>query len=104
MSTEFPCERCGACCRNVDKAQETSFLDRGDGACRHYDDRLKLCSIYESRPDICRVDLQFAINYRQLMDWSSFVRLNLDACEALQRHDALQAAAPDSLFTETRSS
>lgn len=86
-SLQFPCERCGACCRNVDKAQETHSLDRGDGVCRHYDDQLKLCSIYESRPEICRVDYQFVTNYRTLMDWPTFVKLNLDACNRLQQQD-----------------
>ncbi len=85
--SEFPCERCGACCRNVDKAEETRFLDRGNGSCRHYDDGLKLCSIYESRPEICRVEHQFVTNYRQLMDWTEFVRLNVVACQALQELD-----------------
>lgn len=83
--SEFPCERCGACCRNVDKAEETRFLDRGDGSCRHYDDGLKLCSIYESRPEICRVEHQFVIHYHQLMNWADFVKLNMSACTALQQ-------------------
>lgn len=55
--------------------------------CRHYDDQLKLCSIYESRPEICRVDYQFVTNYRTLMDWPTFVKLNLDACNRLQQQD-----------------
>lgn len=80
----FPCDRCGACCQQVDRASETEFLDRGDGICRHYDEAQKLCSNYESRPDICRVDQQFFSNYRRLMDWSEFVRINLAACEVLK--------------------
>lgn len=81
---EFPCERCGACCRNVDKAEETRFLDRGDGSCRHYDDQFKICSIYESRPAICRVEHQFVIHYHHFMDWPEFIRLNMAACTSLQ--------------------
>lgn len=76
--SEFPYERCGTCC------------------C-HYDDQLKLCSIYESRPEICRVEYQFVTNYRQLMDWTEFVRLNVVACEALQELEKPSAdKRPDS--------
>ena len=80
----FPCDRCGACCQQVNRASETVFLYRGDGICRHYDANQKLCSIYDSRPDICRVDQQFFSNYKDLMDWSEFVRINLAACEILK--------------------
>ena len=38
---EFPCDQCGACCRTIgcDKLTEDN-----------------LCSIYETRPNSCRVD------------------------------------------------
>lgn len=80
---EFPCDRCGACCRHVDLALATRFLDRGDGACKHYDDMSKLCMIYTSRPELCRVDVQFREHYRGSMTWLKFVKLNLLACEKL---------------------
>lgn len=81
---DFPCTCCGACCRNVNLAAETRWLDRGDGCCLHYEERSKLCSIYEVRPDICRVDVQFKSNYQKSMDWVQFVNLNLQACELLR--------------------
>lgn len=37
----FPCERCGACCRAIQ--------------CRYLEGE-NHCSIYETRPDVCRVD------------------------------------------------
>ena len=80
----FPCFRCGACCRHVNAAQETKFLDRGDGTCRHFDSINKNCSIYENRPDICRVDLQYHLNYRDKYSWEDFVAINLEICEKLQ--------------------
>lgn len=36
----FPCEKCGACCRAVN-------CDKLNG---------NLCSIYDTRPEICQVD------------------------------------------------
>ena len=83
--TPFPCNRCGACCRNVHLAKETRFLDRGDGCCRHYDELTQLCSVYENRPSICRVDEQYAINYQPFMTWEAFVEVNVQACNKLDR-------------------
>lgn len=79
----FPCNQCGQCCRNVYLAEVTNHLDRGDGACRHYDDQSKLCSIYETRPDICRVELQYDRNYSSQYSWTQFVELNQQVCQAL---------------------
>lgn len=81
--TVFPCNHCGACCRNVHLAKETQSLDRGDGCCRHYDDDSKQCNIYADRPSICRVDEQYTINYQPLMTWETFVEINVQACKKL---------------------
>ena len=82
--TEFPCERCGVCCQNVNRAPETRFLDRGDGTCLHYVESSKLCGIYDIRPDICRVDQQYHANYERFIEWPEFVKINLEACELLR--------------------
>lgn len=83
-SPPFPCARCGLCCRSVDLAEQTRHLDRGDGTCRHHDDAGKLCQIYETRPDICRVELQFRLHYKDQYSWEEFVDVNRKACEQLQ--------------------
>ena len=82
--TTFPCRRCGACCRNVDLAEETRALDRGDGTCRHYSDEDKSCRIYDHRPDICRIDRQYQLNYARQYSWNEFVAINLAACDRLE--------------------
>lgn len=87
-SKEFPCNRCGLCCQQVHLAAETRFLDRGDGVCGHYDQLGKACSIYEQRPDICRVDLQFERTYSQQYSWDEFIEANLTVCELLQAQAA----------------
>lgn len=53
----FPCNKCGLCCRRVSGIQE---LNRGDGTCRHLDEKTNLCTIYDQRPDMCRVDLMIS--------------------------------------------
>lgn len=83
-TASFPCTQCGLCCKKVGLAPETRNLDRGDGACQYYDESSKGCSIYDTRPDICRVDRQYEINYSKTYQWDEFVAINLDVCRALQ--------------------
>jgi Fe-S-cluster containining protein len=45
---------------------------------------LRSCSIYDERPDICRVDLQYIRRFSQHYSWTQFVELNSTVCEALQ--------------------
>ena len=57
------CQRCGACCKILNTHRPVKMVDRlilklfnrGDGICRFLRDD-NLCSIYEARPNICRVD------------------------------------------------
>ena len=81
----FPCTQCGLCCRNVHLAEQTQYLDRGDGACRHYSDADMQCLIYETRPDICRVDRQYRMHYAQRFSWEAFVEANTQVCKLLQQ-------------------
>lgn len=80
----FPCTQCGLCCQHVHLADETRFLDRGDGTCRHYDAASKSCTIYAERPDICRVDRMYALRYARQYTWEEFVALNLQVCTTLE--------------------
>jgi len=93
----FPCTQCGLCCRNVHLAPETRYLDRGDGACRHYNDANKGCAIYAQRPDICRVDRQFELNYAARHSWDEFVRLNLQVCQLLM--EQAEHVSPSAVIT-----
>jgi len=57
--TEFPCTKCGACCRSVGSV--LAILTGGvirpgrDGVCGHLTPDNQ-CNIYESRPLLCRVN------------------------------------------------
>lgn len=85
--SKFPCNQCGLCCQRVHQSTETRFLDRGDGVCKHYDVPNKSCSIYELRPEICRVDIQFTNRFAQHYSWHEFVMLNTAVCTALQAEE-----------------
>jgi len=69
---------------NVNLSKETQFLNRGDGICKYFDMSNYLCSIYKIRPEICRVDVQYQKNYKQLYSWDEFVKLNLKICAKLE--------------------
>jgi Fe-S-cluster containining protein len=87
----FPCTRCGLCCRNLHKHSLYEQLDRGDGVCIHFDEASALCSIYEHRPDICRIDLMYDKIFAKETTREVYYQLNLAACRALQD----EAARPD---------
>ena len=88
---EFPCTRCGACCRNLGKSSLFSQLDRGDGVCRHLDVNTNLCQIYETRPKICRVSDMFGA-FEDRLTWGEYVALNQQACRELQARSCRAAS------------
>ena len=83
MKMNFPCSQCGACCRHVSLSELTAYLDRGDGVCRHHDTTTHLCTIYDTRPEICHVDQFYKQHFQEKMAWHNFVELNLIACKQL---------------------
>ena len=52
----FLCSNCGACCRAAGKMNGAKYglPIKEDGSCANLIGNL--CSIYDTRPDICRVD------------------------------------------------
>ena len=79
----FPCNSCGKCCRNVANSEQTAWLDRGDSVCIHFDETSQLCSIYETRPLVCRVEDYYEMHLKDQFSWADFVRLNQEICRIL---------------------
>lgn len=80
----FPCTMCGECCKRVDQAHETKWLDRADGVCRYFNESENLCSIYLKRPEICRIDQMYESFFSKVMTKSKFYQLNADSCNIMQ--------------------
>ena len=80
----FPCERCGCCCRQVGRTIWGKEMADENGICQHLDQAHNLCTIYETRPDICRVDLMYDRLYRDKMSQEAFYALNKKECRKLQ--------------------
>ena len=60
---KFLCSQCGACCKNVDKLD---LPHDENGVCDHLDRRNNLCTIYDSRPDICKVESLYEKYFKKL--------------------------------------
>jgi len=57
-------------------------LDRGDGICRYLDGNL--CSIYQTRPLICRIDECYDLYFKDKITKQEFYELNYQMCKKLK--------------------
>lgn len=78
----FICNQCGECCRNLHKSDLYSQLDRGDGVCIYL--KGNLCSIYEERPLLCRVDESYNVYLKETYSLETYYKLNYEGCKKLQ--------------------
>lgn len=79
----FKCDKCGECCRNLDKSPLYKHLHNGDGICRHL--KGNLCSIYKNRPLICRVDECYEVMFKGVLSYEKYLNLNYKYCKELKR-------------------
>ena len=87
ISDLFPCNQCGLCCKNISHIKELETFDRGDGSCKYLKDNL--CSIYESRPLICRIDEMFNTYFLHIYTKKEYIEININACQSLQMNAGL---------------
>ncbi len=77
----FVCKKCGECCRNIGGIDVYKDLDRGDGICKFLEGNI--CSIYENRPLLCRVDESYEKLFASEISREDFYKLNYQVCEGL---------------------
>ena len=80
----FFCDQCGLCCRHIDKVPQLALFDLGNGVCKYLRDNL--CSIYDDRPEICRVDYMYEKFFKNYMTLEDFYKLNEQGCEELKKN------------------
>jgi Fe-S-cluster containining protein len=78
----FKCDKCGLCCSHLGGCSIYASLDRGDGVCKNLNGNL--CSIYESRPLLCRVDESYDKLFSSKMTRKEFYDLNYKGCMDLK--------------------
>lgn len=79
----FKCDKCGACCRHLYLSSLYADLDKGNGECRYL--KGHLCSIYASRPLLCRVDESYDEFFSDCMTREEFYKLNENNCIKLKQ-------------------
>ena len=89
MINDFYCISCGACCKNIKGIEELKSFDRGNGICKYLNTHNHLCTIYQNRPDICRIDVMFEKVYFKHYTKEAFYSLNKASCKILQEKEAL---------------
>ena len=81
----FPCTSCGLCCQNISLIKELKDFDLGNGACKYYSSIDSKCNIYETRPNICKVEKMFDLEYHKYFSKNEFYILNAKVCNELQK-------------------
>lgn len=79
---KFPCTSCGLCCKNIHLVPKLQDFDRGNGTCIHLVD--SKCSIYETRPQVCRIDEMYEKEYANIFTKQDFYLENIKICKSLQ--------------------
>jgi len=103
MSMEFHCTKCGGCCMHIGNVilslragaadpsdlRHQLFMDfpfgfTATGACEKYDPATG-CTVYNERPDVCRVDKMFELYYGpvQGLTWQQYLYAQAGSCNML---------------------
>ena len=87
---KFPCVACGACCRRIwwvgqEELEAHGLSVKEDGSCTNLlgDNS---CAIYDSRPDICRVDVAVKESGE---DEIEYYRKNIEICNQWMDEDGM---------------
>ena len=82
----FQCNKCGLCCQHVDNFKaDDEQLDRGDGTCRYFEEETRLCSIYNDRPLICRIEDFYNAYLKDSISKNEYYDLNRLSCIELKK-------------------
>ena len=81
MIRSFPCTQCGACCSSIEGIDFLSEFNR-NGVCTNLHENT--CTIYESRPLLCRIDDAYDEIFSQFMTKEQYYVTNAKACNELQ--------------------
>ena len=79
---QYKCENCGECCKNWNPANYNPDIVDENGVCIYLNSN-NLCTIYETRPDFCRNDLWYELQYKDKMSLEEYLHWQLIGCKAL---------------------
>lgn len=99
MSLQFPCTKCGACCRTVGFVskrfreipdEQLTPLEKefkyfpyktANGVCEKYDAAIG-CTIYEQRPSVCSIEKTYERHFKGSTP-EDFIAANKKACAVI---------------------
>ena len=90
---KFLCSKCGACCRNIGLMGGAKYglPVKKDGSCGNLINNE--CSIYEDRPDVCRVDkMTFKDNYHKNITKKEYFIETTKICHQLIDKEGLDSS------------
>ena len=79
----FICNQCGLCCKNLKLSSIYAELDRGDGTCKYL--KNNLCSIYNDRPLLCRIDESYEFFFKDSFSMEEYYKLNYEMCKKFKK-------------------
>lgn len=79
----FSCDKCGLCCRNIDRSMLYRDLNDGTGNCKFLDKETNLCKIYDTRPKKCNIDAMYEF-FSKWMTYEDYIKLNIESCHILK--------------------
>ncbi|MGL5098495.1 MAG: YkgJ family cysteine cluster protein [Fusobacteriaceae bacterium] len=80
----FDCDKCGICCKNLNKNEIYATLNRGDGICKNLDEHKNLCKIYNERPLLCNVVEAYKKLFSGSLSYEKYEKLNKESCKILR--------------------
>lgn len=81
---QFECNKCGLCCRSLNRSELYKDLDDGTGTCRYFDKDTNLCKIYYNRPEKCNVEAMYKY-FRNVMSYEEYINANMESCNQLRK-------------------
>ena len=83
---KFVCDKCGACCRQLQFFGNIySELDSGNGVCIYLDRDTNSCTIYKDRPSICKIEHGYSVYFSDV-NYDEYINITKKACALLKKN------------------
>lgn len=81
----FTCDKCSLCCKRLHRSEIYRNLHNGNGICKFL--KGNECSIYNTRPLVCRVDESYSVFFKDRMSYEEYLELTYNCCELLKSEE-----------------
>ena len=85
---DFPCTKCGACCRRAHLVKDFKYSNKIKGGCIYLNENL--CKIYDSRPLICNMAEVKNLIFPNISQ-KEYYRISGEICNDLIKKDSMDS-------------